>query len=185
MSARSTSLAAAWLVLAPSVLGCATQPVPEVPSEAPTASRADRLSTLGIAQALLHETDVLEGLGDRSSAIERASRVLTLELAADDPLREPLRLDAYGRIAELALADGSLDRADAVVAEGLAEVRTRSYFEARLYLVRGRVHEARAARLREEGDAAGAEAALRAALEDHERSIAINEALLRGDEAAR
>lgn len=165
------------------VWGCASQ---EAHTSAPAATRrtsADRLSTIGIAQALLHETDVLEDMGDRAGAIARAERVLALELAADDPLREPLRLDAYGRIAELALAAGAVLDAEVAIERGLAEVSRPSYFEARLYLVRGRVLEQRAATHRGEGDAALAEAELRAALEAHERSIAINQALLRGEES--
>jgi hypothetical protein len=146
-------------------------------------SRAERLATIGIAQALLHEADVLEGLGQRGEATLRAERVLSLELAPEDPLREPLRLDAHGRLAELALADGRLDAADAAIDRGLAEVRDRSYFEARLHLVRGRVLEARAAAHRAAGLEEEAQAALRAALEAHERSISINEALLRAEEA--
>jgi tetratricopeptide (TPR) repeat protein len=139
---------------------------------------AERLSTIGIAQALMHETDVLEGMGDRAAAIERAERVLSLELSEDDPLREPLRLDAYGRLAELQLAQGSIEDAEATVDRGLGSVSTHSYFEARLHLVRGRVLEARAASLREAGDRSRAEEMLRAALAEHERSIEINEALL-------
>ena len=143
---------------------------------------AVRLSTIGIAQALMHETDVLEGMGDRAGAITRAERVLSLELSEDDPLREPLRLDAYGRVAELALADAEVLRAEVAIERGLAEVSERSYFEARLYMVRGRALEMRAATHRQEGDAALADAELRAALEAHERSIEINEALLAGEE---
>jgi hypothetical protein len=63
-------------------------------------------------------------------------------------------------------------------------VHARSYFEARLHLVRGRVLEARAAVHREAGHESEAQAALRAALEAHERSIAINEGLLRAEEDA-
>jgi len=163
-------------------LGCAGQEPPS--SEvALSPSRQGRLATVGIAQALLHETDVLEGLGDRSAAIERAERVLTLELAPSDPLREPLRLDAYGRLAELELGSGALDRADIAIERGLSEVTLRSYFEGRLYIVRGRVLEARASAHREAGETALADAELRAALEAHEQSIAINEGLLRGQEA--
>jgi tetratricopeptide (TPR) repeat protein len=121
-------------------------------------------------------------MGDRAAAIERAERVLSLELSEDDPLREPLRLDAYGRLAELQLAQGSIEEAEAKVDRGLGSGSTHSYFEARLHLVRGRVLEARAASLREAGDRSRAEEMLRAALAEHERSIEINEALLAGEE---
>jgi len=141
-------------------------------------SPGDRLATIGIAQALLHESDVLEGLGDRAEAIARAERVLSLGLAASDPLREPLRLDAYGRLAELRLAAGTLDQADVAIEQGLGEVTARSYFEARLYVVRGRVLEARAAAHRTANETDLAQAELRAALAAHEQSIAINEGLL-------
>lgn len=166
------------------VMGCASQAEIERTEGARSLSRADRLATIGIAQGLLHEADVLEGLGQRGEATRRAERVLALELAVDDPLREPLRLDAHGRLAELALADGRLDDADAAIDRGLAEVHARSYFEARLHLVRGRVLEARAVVHREAGLEAEAQAALRAALEAHERSIAINQGLLGTEEDA-
>lgn len=165
------------LLLAITSAACASQTATPPPPREPAAPE-DRLATLGIAQALLHETDVLEGLGDRPGAIERAERVLTLELAPTDPLREPLRLDAYGRLAELELARGELVRAELAIEHGLGEVTARSYFEARLHVVRGRVLEARAAEHRA-SDPALADAELRAALEAHERSIAINEGLLR------
>lgn len=162
--------------------GCASEerPVGPGPTVRRAPARADRLATIGIAQGLLHETDVLEGLGRRDEAIARAERVLALELAADDPLREPLRLDAHGRLAELELASDHLDAADRWIERGLAEVHGRTPFEARLHLVHGRVLEARAAVHRAAGEGALADADLRAALEAHERSIAINEGLLAG-----
>jgi hypothetical protein len=172
----------AWLALAGS--GCASQSNTASVEAERSVSRADRLAIIGIAQGLLHEADVLEGLGQRGEATLRAERVLTLELGIDDPLREPLRLDAHGRLAELALADGRLDEADAAIDQGLAEVHARSYFEARLHLVRGRALEARAAAHREAGHETEAQTALREALEAHERSIAINEGLLRAEEGA-
>ncbi len=164
--------------------GCASEAMPTPSPEPARMTTADRLSTIGIAQALMHETDVLEAMGDRAGAITRAERVLTLELAEGDPLREPLRLDAWGRLAELQLAAGSLDDASASLDHGLGEAGADSYFEARLHLVRGRVLEARASVHREAGESERADELLRAALAEHERSIAINEALLRGDETA-
>ncbi len=167
--------ACAVLVVALAACGCARG---EGGSEA---SRRARLETIGVAQGLLHEADVLEGLGDRATAVARARAVLELPLAPDDPLREPLRLDAWGRVAELAIADGSLDEAERAVQSGLDEVSRPSYFEARLHLVRGRVLEARAARARDEGRDEDERTLLREALEAHERSIAINRALLAED----
>lgn len=137
-----------------------------------------RLPRVGIAQALLHETDVLEALGRRDQAIARAERVLAIELAPHDPLREPLRIEAHTRIAELRLAAHDLDGAGRAIEGALAEVRGHSYFEARIYIVRGRWHEARAARLATEGDTSARDGELAAALADHETSITINEVLL-------
>lgn len=176
------SMYATMMLCALSMLAaCGRQEAPSAPRPLARTTTSSRLSTIGIAQALMHETDVLEGMGDRAGAIARAERVLSLELAADDPLREPLRLDAFGRVAELALAGGEVLRAEVAIEQGLAEVTERSYFEARLYLVRGRALEARAATHRAEGDAALADAELRAALEAHEQSIEINEGLLAGE----
>lgn len=179
MSPRTGSAIALGLALLFTSLsaGCGRQ-TDDTPRASRLPQRTDRLATIGIAQALLHETDVLEGLGDRPAAIERAERVLRLDLAVSDPLREPLRLDAYGRLAELRLADGDFDQADVAIERGLGEVSARSYFEARLYVARGRVLEARAAAHRAANETELADAELRAALQAHERSIEINEGLL-------
>ena len=104
--------------------------------------------------------------------------MLEIPFPADAPEREDVRLDAHGRIAELELARGDEGSAERAVTRGLSEVTRTSYFEARLYAVRGKIHQARARRLRASGDAERARAESHRAIQAFERSIEINERVL-------
>lgn len=160
--------------LATVAVGCASQPSSGSP---PLASQA-LLSAIGTAQALQHESDVHEARGEIPLAIESARRVLDVPFPSGAAEREDVRLDAFGRIAELELERGDLDAARTQADAGLSESTRDSYFRARLHVVLGRVHELRAAHLRETGDLAGARAESEAAIEELEQSIAINRVVL-------
>jgi hypothetical protein len=136
------------------------------------------LAAIGMAQARMHEADELEDRGDRAAAIESAREVLDVPFPEGAPEREDVRLDAWGRIAELELARGDDAAAERATDEGLREVTRRGYFEARLYIVRGRIHRARAESFRAAGDEASARRESDAALEALERSIDINAEVL-------
>jgi len=136
------------------------------------------LASLGLAQGYQHQADELEELGDRGGALARVRRVLEIPFPRNAPEREDVRLDAYGRIAELHLASGDDRAAEQSVARGLSERTRTSYFEARLYAVRGKIHQTRARRLRVSGNAEAARTESHLALDAFERSIRINEQVL-------
>lgn len=135
------------------------------------------LAALGIAQGLQHEADVLEARGDHAGALAKIDAVLAIDFPLV-PEREDVRLDAYGRLAELHLVARDAAAAEREVERGLAESTRTSYFRARLYLVRGRVHEARAAAARTAGDEERAREEGRLAIEAYDRGIAINREVL-------
>jgi hypothetical protein len=153
---------------------CAEQRGTDAP---PLASQA-LLSAIGMAQALQHESDVHELRGEIPLAIESARRVLDVPFPSGAAEREDVRLDAFGRMAELELLRADTAAAETQANLGVAEATRDSYFRARLHVVLGRVHEVRAEHLRETGDEAGARTESEAAITELERSIAINRVVL-------
>ncbi len=160
--------------LAVAVVGCAEQRS----GGAPGRPSQGLLSAIGTAQALQHESDELEARGELPGAIAAARRILDVPFPPDAAEREDVRLDAYGRIAELELAREDTAAAEAQADAGLRESTRDSYFRARLHVVLGRVHQSRAAHLRDTGDATGARTESEAAIDELERSIAINRVVL-------
>lgn len=136
------------------------------------------LAALGTAQALQHEADEREARGEIDEAIATVERVLEVPFPTGAPEREDVRLDAWGRIAELNLARADDVHAEEAASAGLAESTRDSYFRARLHVVMGRIHQARAERLRTLGDVEGARAESEHALDELETSIGINSAVL-------
>lgn len=160
------------LVCVAALVGCGAERASSSPPD------ASLLAALGTAQALQHRADELEDTGEIARAVVEARRVLDVPFPAGAAEREDVRLDAHGRIAELELARGALEAADAALDAGLSEATRDSYFRARLRVVRGRVLRARAAALRASGDEAGARTASEAALVALEESIAENQRVL-------
>ncbi len=158
-------------VLVVVLVGCAEQQGPSAPPQ-------QLLSAIGTAQALQHESDEREAQQDLPGAIEAARRVLDVPFPVGAAEREDVRLDAFGRIAELELARHDLDAAMARATSGLSEATRDSYFRARLHVVLGRIHQERAARLREGGDADDARTESEAAIDELEQSIVINRVVL-------
>ena len=144
----------------------------------PRAQPEALLAALGTAQALQHEVDEREAQGEITEAIAAAERVLVVPFPDGAPEGEDVRLDAWGRIAELNLGRADDVRAESAATSGLAESTRDSYFRARLHLVLGRIEQSRAERLRELGDANGARAASERAISELETSITINSHVL-------
>ncbi|MFO0684593.1 MAG: hypothetical protein U0234_21235 [Sandaracinus sp.] len=159
-------------------VGCASQGRPGDGEASAVAPSQALLSALGTAQALQHESDEREARGEIDLAVASARRILEVPFDADAPEREDVRLDAYGRLAELELARSDDAAAEREAQAGLGESTRDSYFRARLHVVLGRVHQARAAALRERGDENGARVESEAAIDALERSIAINRVVL-------
>lgn len=163
----------AFLLLSLAAAGCASESSPR-----PGAPTQVLLSAIGTAQALQHESDEHEARGDLVLAIATARRVLEIPFPTDAAEREDVRLDAFGRIAELELAQGDASAAETQASAGLSEATRDSYFRARLHVVLGRVHQSRAAHLRETGDETAARTESEAAITELEASIAINRVVL-------
>jgi tetratricopeptide (TPR) repeat protein len=140
------------------------------------------LAALGLAQSYQHEADELEAAGDRAQALARVRQVLEIPFPEGAPESEDVRLDAWGRAAELQLADGDHDGAEETVRRGLAEATRTSYFKARLHAVRGRILRARAELLRAAGRDEEGRQVGREAIEAFEQSIAINREVLGMDQ---
>jgi len=151
--------------------GCAAQ-------EAPPRVDDQLLAALGLAQSYQHQADELIELGQRDAAIAKVRQVLEIPFPRGAPEREDVRLDAYGRLAELDLDGGDEAEAMRWIETGLSESTRTSYFKARLFAVRGRVLRARAASLRAEGRDEESRDVSRQAIEAFEQSIDINRQVL-------
>jgi tetratricopeptide (TPR) repeat protein len=148
----------------------------------PTPRRADQatMALLGTARALHHEADVYEAAGDFARASQAMERVLALRLPPTFADAEDVRADAWGRLAELDLRRADPDRALARVDEALRATPRESVLQARLYMVRGQALRALAERAAAAHDEPAAARRREEALAALERSIAINERILRG-----
>ncbi|MFO0602432.1 MAG: hypothetical protein U0324_04620 [Polyangiales bacterium] len=147
----------------------------------PDARRVDEatMALLGTARALHHEADVYESTGDFARASQAMERVLALRLPPTFAEAEDVRADAWGRLAELDLRRDDPARALARADEALAATRHESVLQARLHMVRGQSLRALADRAAAAHDDALAARRREEALAALERSIAVNERILR------
>lgn len=180
MSARRTLSRLARLFVLGAALGMATVPAGcGAPSgeQGPSLDEAT-MALLSAARALHHEADVYESSNDYVAAQRTVQRVLALRAPSAVREVEDVRVDAFGRVAELALrnneAQTALDRVD----EGLREARRDSVLKARLLLVRGRALRALGETATAQGNADVAAARRREAIEALEQSIRMNERVL-------
>ena len=120
-----------------------------------------------------------DGKLDEAAAAVR--QILSLSFPKGAPEADDVRLDARALLAKLLVLQGKLDEAMRTVDEGLASSQRESFFTANLYTVRGEIHEARAANYDAEGEAGKAKATAErhAAIVAYDRSIEINNKLLR------
>lgn len=162
-------------LLAVTLSACAAQ---DGPTDEPRLVDERLLAALGLAQGYQHQADELEALGEREEALTKVRLVLEIPFPQGAPEGEDVRLDAWGRIAELQIALNDLEAAGETVGRGLRESSRISYFQARLHAVRGRILRARAERLREEGRDDEGRQLSREAIGAFERSIAINRQVL-------
>ena len=137
------------------------------------------MAALGQARALHHLAAVQHEEGETDQAIASLERVTTIEFPGGAPERDDVVVDAYGRIAKVHLGAGRVDEAMAAVEAGLREGRDRdTFYVAALHMIVGEIHEARASRARDGGDATTARTEARSAIEAYERSIAVNQKVL-------
>jgi tetratricopeptide (TPR) repeat protein len=108
---------------------------------------------LAQARNFHHKADVLLQQGKLDDAVAAVRAILTIDFPADTPESEEVILDAHARLAKLLVSTGQVDEALAVVDAG--------------------------ATLLDESDADGARAARVEAITAYDRSIAINQALMK------
>jgi tetratricopeptide (TPR) repeat protein len=136
------------------------------------------MAILNTARALHHEADVFESAGDYPAATHAIERVLALRIPPGVEEAEDIRVDAWGRLGEIALEANDPDRALANAETGLRDSHRQSVLTARLYVVKGRSLRALADRAQASGDTVSAEARRRDAIEALEASIRINQRVL-------
>jgi tetratricopeptide (TPR) repeat protein len=136
------------------------------------------VAVLNTVRALHHQADVYEDAGDYPQAASAIERVLALRIPAGILEAEDIRVDAWGRLAEIALAQGEADRAMSHANTGLRDAQRESVLTARLHVVRGRALRALAEQARQAGDTTLAEERSRQAIESLETSIRINQRVL-------
>jgi tetratricopeptide (TPR) repeat protein len=133
------------------------------------------MAVLYTARALHHQADVFESAGDFESASRAIERVLALRIPAGVEEAEDIRADAWGRLGEIALMAGDLERALAHANTGLRDTKHESVLQARLYVVKGRALRQLAERAEAEGDPTTAQSRRREAIDALETSIQINQ----------
>ncbi len=136
------------------------------------------IAILNTARALHHEADVYESAGDFNAATQAIQRVLALRIPPTVAEAEDIRVDAWGRLAEISLTADDPDAALAHANSGLQDSHHESVLRARLHLVRGRALRALAQRATTSGDTTTAEARRREALDALETSVEINQRVL-------
>ncbi len=132
---------------------------------------------LAQAKNFHHKADVYLRDAKLDEAVAAVRHILAIDFPAA-PETEDVMLDARARLAKLLITTGELDGAMGIVDEGIGNSQRDSFFLANLYTVRGEVHEARAVSF-DETDADAARAARKDAIVAFDRSIKINEALLK------
>lgn len=146
-----------------------------------TATRDSDEATMAIlltARALHHEADVYEAQGDFANATQAIERVLALRIPPTVLEAEDIRVDAWGRLAEISLMADEPDRALAHANTGLHDSHRESVLQARLYVVKGRALRALAERATTAGDTTTADARRREAIDALETSVEINQRVL-------
>lgn len=148
--------------------------------QAPTARQLDEITmaVLTTARALHHEADVFESAGDYPSATRAIERVLALRIPPGIQEAEDIRVDAWGRLGEIALKAGDPVRALAHANTGLRDGRRDSVLKARLYVLKGRALQRLAERAASEGDTTTAESRRRESIDALETSVQINQRVL-------
>ena len=134
---------------------------------------------LATAKNYHHKAKVYMSDGNLAEAVAQIEAVLAIPFPAGAPEGDDVRLDARAMLGKLLVAQGKIDEAMSVVDQGIGGARRDSFFLANLYTVKGEVHQARAAQLEGQGDAARPRIVdeKRAAIEAFDRSITIDNAL--------
>jgi tetratricopeptide (TPR) repeat protein len=136
----------------------------------------DLMLALAQAKNFHHKAKVYLADAKPDEAITAVRQILSLRFPAGAPEAEDVRNDARAVLAKMLVGRDQLDEAMTVVEEGLATKTRDSFFVANLYTVKGEIHHARAIKL---GTDPAAATERRKAIDELDRSIKINEELLR------
>jgi hypothetical protein len=141
----------------------------------------DLMLALAQAKNFHHKAKVYMSDGNVPEAIASVRQILSLRFPAGAPEADDVRNDARALLAKLLVSQDQLDEAMRVVEEGLASVTRESFFVSNLHTVKGEIHHARATKIGNPEDPR-ARAERKQAIEELDRSIKINEALIRRKE---
>lgn len=155
-----------------------SKPVTEL-TEPRDALRQDLMVALNQAKNFHHKADVYLKDARLDLAIEAVKKVLEIPFPAEAPEGEDVRLDARARLTKLLITKGAIQEAMDVANVGIKSAARDSFFLANLYTARGEVWEARAVQADEAGKTDDAKKMRLEAIEDFDRSIQINNALLK------
>lgn len=154
------------------------KPVTEL-TEPRDALRQDLMVALNQAKNFHHKADVYLKDARLDLAIESVKSVLEIPFPADSPEGEDVSLDARARLAKLLVTKGNVQEAMDVANTGIKGAKRESFFLANLYTARGEVWEARAVLAEEAKKPDDAKSLRLEAIKDFDRSIQINDALLK------
>jgi tetratricopeptide (TPR) repeat protein len=158
--------------------GVEDKPVTEL-TEPRDALRQDLMVALNQAKNFHHKADVYLKDARLDLAIESVRKVLDIPFPPDSPEGEDVILDARARLAKLLVTKGQVAEAMDTVNLGIKTAERESFFLANLYTARGEVWEARAVLADEAKKPDDAKRMRLEAIKDFDRSIQINNALLK------
>ena len=141
------------------------------------------MAFLSEARALHHQANLREEAGDLPGAITSMERLVAARPPHPEkktPEVEEVLADAYARLAELRLKQGTLETAADAVTKGLEHATGTTYFRGHLVEVQGLVEEARAASLADAGNPAEAAKAREHAIQLLEEVVRIQDQVIRG-----
>lgn len=152
------------------------------------------LAFLSESRALHHEANLKEEAGDLSGAAMAMQRLVTLQRPNGErsatktpevPEVEEVLADAYARLAEIELRQGSIVPAAEAIRVGLTHAPEPTYFRGHLIEIEGLIEEARATALADAGKLEEAVRAREKAISHLEDVVRIQEQVIQRSWAAR
>jgi len=170
--------------VAVALLGCARAPISQTSRSAPdgaVAIDAEVMAYLSMARALHHQANLEEDRDPAAAiaALRHLSSAPRPHAGQRVPEVEDVLADTFARVAELDVRQNDLRAAADSIREGLAHAPEPSYFRGHLLEVGGIVEEARAAVLRDAGNARESEVARAHALELLREAVVVQESVVR------
>jgi hypothetical protein len=156
-----------------------TQPAVTRVAEPDEVIGQELMMALAQAKNFHHKAKVYMTDGKLPEATAAVRQILSLRFPPNTPEADDVRNDARAMLAKLLVGQNQLEEAMRTVNEGLAQSPRESFFVANLYTVQGEVHEARALAYDTSGEKAKATEERRSAIAAYDKSIKINEGLLK------